>query len=475
MKLKASSSRRACAPFFLAVAHIIGCTGEATSIGGGGGDDDLLIGAQEPGGPDVFPGVPALALYRFSADGSWAEKIDPGPVLLLKLSKHHTRMVVHRGDETMYFMGLDGRNHAALHVPNLATTFFTQTVIAISPSGHYVAYGVGTSSFERAVYVARTDGSAGELVFSKGPNIWAWAPMEDKLAVGGSNAPLHIYDADAHTFVEATSSGSKLGADTDIFSWTRDGERLAFVEKLPNDTVLTTVDKQGHDRRVLLTNVQLPMHRGSSWSPDGQTFALMQYMGNPNGLRLVNATGTMTRDIADAFLATSLGWSPTGHFVYLQYDSAIKSVTLSGETVDLAGPYAGCPVLGPNGRLVHVEAGAMTINADGSNPIYYTQIPNGSCYTTQLSNDGKFIAFGPHLSTPVYVGASDDDQATMVLPSGVKSNDMKLLPIVGSGGIIFDGTEQPGWILPTNSGFQAVYPQLKLAYIGWGYAVQTSF
>jgi hypothetical protein len=265
--------------------------------------------------------------------------------------------------------------------------------------------------------------------------------------------------------------------------WTPDGQRLAFVESLPNDTVIASVDKQGQDRRLLLSSLSnyLPYHYGQ-WSPDGQNFALWQFVGSGNiQLRLVDANGTMSRDFMDNIGVDFHGWTPTNHFVYTKKDGAIKSIPLSGTTLELVGPtqaFSRRVWIGRNGRVMYSDEGnpVGAIGADGSNPIVYPE--KADWLSVQISEDATMIALArtPDAAgtVPIFAASSENAQMTLVATVTNQPSYVYVDQIGRGGGIVFIGgfAGISGWILPTPDGFKAIYPQPAFSNILWAASLE---
>lgn len=483
MNLKPSSSIRSYMPIIVALTQTMGCEPiESDDVGCFpppstqlGSDADLILSGMEPG-------ATTFSLYRFFADGTNAKLLDPGPVAHYELSANRARIVVNRdeydaGFRTLHFVDPDGGNPASVIFPDDAPpdAYF---VFSISPTGRYVAYGSLTNYVYGAIHVAPTDGSAPELVLPDGANnAWSWSPTEDKLAVAGAGS-LFIYDADTKGLVEVTSPGLEIAGHTQWASWSPNGERLAFTEGVFQNYVLTSVDKLGQDRRELLTNLTQPMSLRSSWSPNSRYFALRPVSHNDfsqtDYLWLVDADGTKSRKFTGNPFIGLYGWSPglsqTCRMVYHPIDLDIKSATIFGEDVTLVPKDKTFSInqiyYGPNGRFAYSSGLELsTIHADGSTPVTYSPASKW-----RLSKDGTVIVFALYPdangSMPVYAAAADDPQTALILTANTATG-ISFDAIENSSGILFQATNGPaGWILPTNNGFQAIYPQLPLAKLG---------
>lgn len=423
------------------------------------------------------------ALYRFSLDGTESKVIAKAIGSTAWLSANGSRIAARRTWDGLIFLDPNGDNVTTLDLPNILTWSPGELHISISPSGHYIAYFMDAVEPEQSIYVAPTDGRGGELLFTGTVGFWEWSGVDDKLAFGGIGVPLRIYDPDTKTMVDVTSSLG-TGITTDATWWSPDGQRLVFIEDLPNAIVLASVDKQGQDRRVLLPNLSTtPGPRQGQWSPDGQNFALVEPINKnfDRQLRLVDANGIISRQIIDDIDVFNPGWAPTNHFVYVKTDDAIKSVQLSGTTMDLVSPTplggSRLSYIGSNGRVLYADYPSSTVGAvgaDGSIPITYQE--KAPHQLVQLSEDGAMVtivaASTPDGKLPLHAASSASSSTTLVLSLIHNGNVMFMRPIERGGGVVFDGEARAGWILTTNTGFNAFFPRPSLGHIGWACLVE---
>ncbi|HKP90500.1 MAG TPA: hypothetical protein VJT75_11075 [Thermoleophilaceae bacterium] len=149
----------------------------------------------------------------------------------------------------------------------------------VSPDGHWILFGRAEGDDGVGLWVARTDGSGRESRviaprdLRHGP--YRWAPSGTAIYGGKTR----------HKRVIVTSLSGKrrsLGASffSQVYEWSPDGDRLAWVQERYGITRLWSARTDGTDRRVLarftdrtgLTEVD-----ELEWSPDSRRLAVVPY------------------------------------------------------------------------------------------------------------------------------------------------------------------------------------------------------
>ena len=85
-------------------------------------------------------------------------------------------------------------------------------------------------------------------------------------------------------------------------AWSPDGSKIAFTTVLEEDFVLSVMDADGTNQRILTEEVldgrmQLVFH--PAWSPDGRTIAYYFGQGLDRGIHLITADGEYLKRLGD--------------------------------------------------------------------------------------------------------------------------------------------------------------------------------
>jgi Tol biopolymer transport system component len=113
------------------------------------------------------------------------------------------------------------------------------------------------------------------------------------------------------------------GSGQPDFSWSPDGERIAFLARSPSGFSVVTQRIDGTDRRVIVTgrNVFEPQ-----WSPDGRSIAFLR------GGALIVRRLASGAEVTVAASAWAEQWSPDGRWIaYIRgVDGSIEVVSRDG-------------------------------------------------------------------------------------------------------------------------------------------------
>jgi TolB protein len=195
-----------------------------------------------------------------------------------------------------------------------------------SPDGRQIAFS-RDNAFNPYLYVMNADGSGQRRVTQEPIHVWgaSWSPDGQRLAFAGGvqGPPFPVFPA--LYVVNVDGSGQRqltrdMGQDP---AWSPDGQRIAFTKYVPKppgtkgsrpQPYLYLMDADGSGQRRL---VGISNSDGSfSWSPDGQRIAFVSdrdgndevYVVNVDGTGLRNLTRSPTRDGHPV-------WSPDGRTI----------------------------------------------------------------------------------------------------------------------------------------------------------------
>ena len=244
------------------------------------------------------------------------------------------------GNEQIYVMDSNGKN------VKLVTNGSLGYYPAWSPDGQTIAYSGPekddwVEEGHSGIILIAPDGSnrrilAGDVPVSDSEP--AWAPDSQRIAFVSWRedwtGDIGVMDADGRNPKRLTHTPVNERHPT----WSPDGSKIAFTTVLEEDFVLSVMDADGTNQRILTEEVldgrtQLIFH--PAWSPDGRTIAYHFGQGLNGGIHLITADGEYLKRLGDVhkggdswpdwFAATSLAVPP-----------ASKQVTTWGKLKRLA-------------------------------------------------------------------------------------------------------------------------------------------
>ena len=153
-------------------------------------------------------------------------------------------------------------------------------------------------------------------------------------------------------------------------AWSPNGNQLVFCSFKEGNSGLSMMNIDG------LAITQLPriteLDRFPSWSPDGKQIA---FSGTNGIVYVMNTDGTNVTRLTNVVCMYPV-WSPDG-----------KHIAIAGTTIRLSG--SSCNV-----------RGIYIMNADGSNLVLVTKLPEGEVKDIAWSPDGKHIIFASNSDAP---------------------------------------------------------------------------
>ena len=225
------------------------------------------------------------------------------------------------------------------------------------------------------------------------------------------NSDIFILDLEDESLTKITdSSGSILN-----FSWSPDGNRLAFDSDMDGDNEIYTIRVDGTLLTQLTTN---EIQDGDpSWSPDGTQIAYTVNDTDGQAIYLMNIDGTNAHRLT---AGSTPSWSPDGlRIAFSQHFDGIYTIEPSGAnltqlTDSSEHGWDGCPTWSPDGSKIifgsnrHASGDFATdsvyiMNADGSGIGRLSQKIGVPPYA--WSPDGRWIIFtvGFGSGTELYV------------------------------------------------------------------------
>ena len=224
-----------------------------------------------------------------------------------------------------------------------------------SPDGSRVAF-VAQRDLNPEIYVVDRDGSDLQRLTSDWTSdiLPRWSPDGDRIAFLSDRGAASFgsrYDSDVHVLDLSTGAVhqvSKGTGDALGFSWSPDGEQIAYVRSSDHDSLgdIWVVDADGGPSTVL--------HDGPlgwpSWSHDGTSLAVVTGRGTegepPWRIGVLDIATGLVRDLG---LGADLPiWTGDGHAIVTRQDTEAGSVTVlidprSGERTTIEGVPAGRP------------------------------------------------------------------------------------------------------------------------------------
>jgi Tol biopolymer transport system component len=174
-----------------------------------------------------------------------------------------------------------------------------------SPDGRKIAFAGGRvpgdphAKLSFGIYIARADGTGRRLI-ARG-DLPAWSPTGKLIAYNaisrtGTLLGLHLIRPDG-------TGDRSLGRSEEVFDWSPDGERVAYLAPEGLPTALSIASRSGRVVRRLRP-ADLTFAGGIAWSPDGSKVAWVAFDG--------------ARDADRLFLARSVGPNESVQLVHTQ-------------------------------------------------------------------------------------------------------------------------------------------------------------
>jgi len=175
--------------------------------------------------------------------------------------------------------------------------------------------------------------------------------------------------------------------------------RIAFVSNRENVERIYTMNPDGSGLTKLTKG---PHQLQPSWSPDGTKIAYMDRLKDATALYLMNADGSDSKLLASSiFHNVKLAWSPDG--TKIAFCSVKRDAEFSLHVIDVDGSHdvrlaegSGSATWSPDGKQIAFTTfqGIDLINADGSDRKQLVRLNTWVLHSLAWSPDGKEIVFG---------------------------------------------------------------------------------
>ena len=244
------------------------------------------------------------------------------------------------GNEQIYVMDSNGKN------VKLLTNGILGSYPAWSPDGQTIAYNGRekddwVEEEHSGIILIAPDGSnrrilAGDIPVADGEP--AWSPDSQRIAFVSWRedwtGDIGVMDADGRNPKRLTHTPNNEGHP----AWSPDGSKIAFTTVLEEDFVLSVMDADGTNQRILTEEVldgrmQLIFH--PAWSPDGRTIAYHFGQGLDGGIHLITADGEYLKRLGDVHKGVD-SWPDWFAAASLAVPPASKQVTTWGKLKRLA-------------------------------------------------------------------------------------------------------------------------------------------
>jgi Tol biopolymer transport system component len=190
-----------------------------------------------------------------------------------------------------------------------------------SPDGRRLAFasGVQGNPGNFKIYAVKVDGGGQEqLTRDPGPDgDPAWSPDGRKIAFRSyrDERPLggrrwqklnYVMNTDGSEQRKLTRLSNRDGS----FSWSPDGQRIAFVSDRDGNDEVYVINVDGTGPRNLTRNPARDGH--PVWSPDGRTIGFVSGRGGNRDIYVMNADGSQQRNLTRGLdqQAFGIAWSP---------------------------------------------------------------------------------------------------------------------------------------------------------------------
>ena len=244
------------------------------------------------------------------------------------------------GNRQIYVMDSNGKN------VKLLTNGSLGSYPAWSPDGQTIAYNGSekdnwVEDVHSGIFLIAPDGSnrrklAGDIPVSDTEP--AWSPDSQRIAFVSWRedwtGDIGVMDADGRNSKRLTHTPVNESHPT----WSPDGSKIAFTTVLEEDFVLSVMDADGTNQRILTEEVldgrmQLIFH--PAWSPDGRTIAYRIGRGLDRGIHLITADGEYLKRLGDVHKGGD-AWPDWFAAASLTVPPASKQVTTWGKLKRLA-------------------------------------------------------------------------------------------------------------------------------------------
>ncbi|HEU4835330.1 MAG TPA: hypothetical protein VFS90_12970 [Pyrinomonadaceae bacterium] len=174
--------------------------------------------------------------------------------------------------------------------------------------------------------------------------------------------------------------------------------RIAFVSNRENVERIYTMNPDGTGLTKLTNG---PHQLQPSWSPDGTKIAYMDRLKEATALYLMNADGSDSKLlVSNIFHHVTLAWSPDGTKIAF---CAVSNSEFSLHVIDVDGSHdvrlaegSGSATWSPDGKQIAFTTfrGIDLINADGTDRRQLVRLNAWVLHSLAWSPDGKEIVFG---------------------------------------------------------------------------------
>ena len=248
------------------------------------------------------------------------------------------------GNEQIYVMDSNGKN------VKLLTNGILGSYPAWSPDGQTIAYHgaekddwVDEDEVHSKIFLIAPDGSNRRILAEDIPSSDgepAWSPDSQRIAFVSWRedwtwtGDIGVMDADGRNPKRLTHTPVNERHPT----WSPDGSKIAFTTVLEEDFVLSVMDAEGTNQKILTEEVldgrmQLIFH--PAWSPDGRTIAYRFRQGLDRGIHLITAEGEYLKRLGDVHKGGD-SWPDWFAAASLAVPPASKQVTTWGKLKRLA-------------------------------------------------------------------------------------------------------------------------------------------
>jgi Tol biopolymer transport system component len=217
-----------------------------------------------------------------------------------------------------------------------------------SPDGSRVAFAFsveeyGTGQKTDDIFVVNRDGMHMTRLTSA-PGVEeapAWSPLGDRIAYqhweGNGRSDIWVMDPDGGNQVNLTAD-MMFGPFRSSAAWTRDGQKIAFVESRTEHngkwTSIWVMRSDGSEKRQLTSSLTAS-YSAPTWSHDGTRLAFVRTYTDDTDITVVDVeSGTATR-ITIPGLESHPSWSPDGSVIAFTSGGSVYTVRPDGSKLRL--------------------------------------------------------------------------------------------------------------------------------------------